>query len=190
MKRKHTFRFEFGPGGPHGPHGPHGPGDPPPGPHEWRIMFEGMFGQPIEKHWMFGGRRFKPWQDGEIIFNPFVSMVLSKGGGLLPIYVLHLLSEGPRYGNELMSLITERTGGSWDSNPGAIYPLLNELEEQKLVTGEWEDPDKRTVRRYQITEAGREELDRLKAVMRPRLREALEVLKDMLEDMEEETEDE
>jgi hypothetical protein len=32
---------------------------------------------------------------------------------------------------------------------------------------------------------GRDELDRLKAVMRPKLREALEVLKDMLDDLEE-----
>jgi DNA-binding PadR family transcriptional regulator len=93
------------------------------------------------------------------------------------------LGEEPRYGNELMSLINDRTGGGWGMNPGAIYPLLNELEDQGLVAGEWEDPDRRTVRRYTITAAGREELDRLKAVMRPRLREALEVLKDMLDDL-------
>ncbi|MBN1200729.1 MAG: helix-turn-helix transcriptional regulator [Anaerolineae bacterium] len=163
----------------------------PPGadPREWREMFEQFLGQPPEKHWMFGGRRFRPWQIGEAFFNPFVSMALSKGGGLLPLYVLHLLSEQPRYGNELMSLITERTSGAWGTNPGAIYPLLNDLEEQALITGEWEDPDRRTVRRYTITDAGEEELDRLRAVMRPKLREALEVLKDMLDDLEDETDE-
>jgi DNA-binding PadR family transcriptional regulator len=159
----------------------HGP--PPADPHAWRKLLEQVLGQPPENHWMFGGRRFRPWLVGEPFFNPFVAMVLSKGGGLLPLYVLYLLGEEPRYGNELMSLINDRTGGGWGMNPGAIYPLLNELEDQGLVAGEWEDPDRRTVRRYTITAAGREELDRLKAVMRPRLREALEVLKDMLDDL-------
>ena len=161
----------------------HGPpvGDP----HAWRVVFEQFLGQPPETHWMFGGRRFRPWQVGEWGFNPFVAMALSKGGGLLPLYVLHLLDQGPRYGNELMTLIEERTAGGWGTNPGAIYPLLNDLEDQGFVTGEWEDPERRTVRRYTLTEAGREELARLRAVMQPKLREALEVLKDMLEDLEE-----
>jgi DNA-binding PadR family transcriptional regulator len=169
-----------GPGG--GNFWTHGP--PVHDPAVWRKLFEQFLGQPPENHWMFGGRRFQPWQVGEWFFNPFVAMALSKGGGLLPLYVLHLLDEQPRYGNELMSLINERTEGGWGTNPGAIYPLLTELEQQGFISGEWEDPDKRTVRRYRITDGGREELDRLKAVMRPKLREALEVLRDMLDDLE------
>jgi PadR family transcriptional regulator PadR len=162
-------------------------GAPRPDPDAWRDLFERFLGQPPEDHWMFGGRRFRPWQMGVAFFNPFVSTMLSKGGGLLPLYVLHLLDQQARYGNELMNLIEARTAGGWVTNPGAIYPLLDDLEEQGLVAGEWEDPDKRTVRRYSLTEAGREQLDQLKAVMRPKLREALEVLKDMLEDLEDET---
>jgi len=172
----------------HRRHGPpwhdfwqHGP--PGPDAHAWREMFEQFLGQPPEHHWMFGGRRFRPWQMGEAFFNPFVAMALSKGGGLLPLYVLHLLDEDARYGNELMTLIEERTGGRWVTNPGAIYPLLNDLEDEGLITGAWEDPARRTVRRYTITETGQVELDRLKAVMRPKLREALEVLKDLLDDI-------
>ncbi len=178
MKRHHRGR-----------HGPpwhdfwqHGP--PIPDPPAWRAMFEQFLGEPPENHWMFGGRRFRPWQMGEAFFNPFVAMALSKGGGLLPLYVLHLLDQEPRYGNELMTVIEERTGGGWGTNPGAIYPLLNDLEDENLITGEWEDPDRRTVRRYTITDVGEAELGRLKAVMRPKLREALEVLKDLLDDLE------
>ncbi len=52
------------------------------------------------------------------------------------------------------------------------------------MVSEWEDPVKRTTRRYTITEAGHDELGRLKALMRPKLREAIEVLKDMLDDLE------
>lgn len=186
MKKKHhrrRHRHHHGHGGPHWrdfwQHGPPGPD-----PHAWRATFEEFFGQPLEEHWMFGGRRFRPWQVGEAIFNPFVAMALSKGGGLLPLYVLHLLADEPRYGNEIMTLIEERTGGAWGTNPGAIYPLLNDLEDQGLITGEWGDPARRTVRRYDLTDDGRAELNRLKAVMRPKLREALDVLRDMLDELE------
>ncbi|MCL4876770.1 MAG: PadR family transcriptional regulator [Anaerolineae bacterium] len=160
----------------------HGP--PRRDPAAWRAMFEQFLGQPPEHHWMFSGRRFRPWQMGEPMFNPFVAMALSKGGGLLPLYVLHLLDQQSRYGNEIMTLLEKRTGGGWGMNPGAIYPLLTELEEQGFVIGEWEDPERRTVRRYTITDVGREELERLKAVMRPKLQEAIDVLKEMLTDLE------
>ncbi len=110
-------------------------------------------------------------------------MALSKGGGLLPLVVLHLIADEPQYGNAIMAEIEERTGGAWGTNPGAIYPLLTDLEEQGLVTGEWDDPDRRTVRRYAITDRGLDELERLKAVMQPKLKEAITVLKDILDDL-------
>ncbi|MCZ7542043.1 MAG: PadR family transcriptional regulator [Anaerolineae bacterium] len=149
----------------------------------WRDFFREFLGTPLPSHWVFGGRRFKPWHMGEMAFNPFVATMLSKGGGLLPLYVLHLLSREERYGNELMQEIAERTHHRWAANPGAIYPLLTVLEESGFIEGEWEDPDKRTVRRYRITPAGAEELARIKAVMRPRLKEAIEVMRDMVEDL-------
>ena len=95
------------------------------------------------------------------MFNPFVAIVMSKGGGLLSLYVLHLLAEKPRYGNDIMREIEERTRGRWGANPGAIYPMLTLMEERGLVEGAWEDPQKRTRRIYSLTIAGREELERL-----------------------------
>jgi DNA-binding PadR family transcriptional regulator len=136
-----------------------------------------------EEHWAFGGRRFKPWHQGIASFNPFVASLLSKGGGLLPLYVLHLLSQQPRYGNEIMDLLAERTGGQWVANPGAIYPLMSMLEERGLVKGEWEDPEKRTVRIYSLTGDGQQELDRLKAIVRPKLGEAVRVLQKLARDL-------
>jgi len=112
-----------------------------------------------------------------------VASLLSKGGGLLPLYVLHLLSEKPRYGNELMDLIAERTKGQWVANPGAIYPLMTMLERQGLVSGEWEDPRKRTVRVYQLTETGKQEMERLKAIVHPKLEEAISVLQTLARDL-------
>ncbi len=150
--------------------------------HTWREFFHNFTGHWPEKHWAFGGRRFRPWHQGVETFNPFVANLFSQGGGLLPLVVLHLLSEQPRYGNEIMTLITERTAGQWAANPGAIYPLMTELENRGLIEGQWEDPRKRTVRIYSLTEFGEQELNRVKAIVRPKLNEAIEVLKEIATD--------
>ena len=107
---------------------------------------------------------------------------MSKGGGLLSLYVLHLLAEQPRYGNDIMRQIEVRTRGRWNANPGAIYPLLDSMEEQGLVAGVWEDPKKRTRRVYSLTPVGREELFRISQVIRPKLHEAIEVLSGLFEE--------
>jgi DNA-binding PadR family transcriptional regulator len=154
----------------------------------WRKHFADFLGVEPEDHWLFSGRRFKSWASGEWgppgLFNPFVAMVLSKGGGLLSLYVLHLLAERPRYGNDIMNEIEERTHGRWGANPGAVYPMLNDMEEAGFVEGEWEDPEKRTRRIYRITPKGQLELDRLKEVMRPKLEEAIGILRDLFQDLE------
>lgn len=149
----------------------------------WRKFFHEFMGTWPEQHWAFGGRRFSPWHQGLDAFNPFVASLLSKGGGLLPLYVMHLLSEEPRYGNEIMDLIAERTGGQWVANPGAIYPLMNILEQQGFIEGEWPDPRKRTVRIYHLTKDGQQEMERLNAIVRPKLEEAIEVLQGITRDL-------
>lgn len=153
----------------------------------WEAHFTDFLGMPPRKHWLFGGRRFKPWSSMRwgppALFNPFVAELLSKGGGLLPLFVLHLLAEKARYGNDIMRAIEERTHGRWASNPGAIYPLLNAMEDSGLVVGDWEEPEKRTRRIYRLTPAGQEEYARLKEVMRPKLEEAINVLEDLYDDL-------
>lgn len=157
---------------------------PPPGMAKaWRKFFHEFMGTWPEQHWAFGGRRFSPWHQGLDAFNPFVASLLSKGGGLLPLYVMHLLSEEPRYGNEIMDLIAERTGGQWVANPGAIYPLMNILEQQGFIEGEWPDPRKRTVRIYHLTKDGQQEMERLNAIVRPKLEEAIGVLQGITRDL-------
>jgi DNA-binding PadR family transcriptional regulator len=149
----------------------------------WREFFHQFMGSWPEDHWAFGGRRFNPWHQGKDEFNPFVASMLSKGGGLLPLYVMHILAERPHYGNEIMERITQRTGGQWVSNPGAIYPLMGMLEQQGLVVGDWEDPRKRTIRIYRLTERGEQEMARLIAIVRPKLEEAIEVLEEIARDL-------
>jgi DNA-binding PadR family transcriptional regulator len=132
-----------------------------------------------EDHWLFGGRRFRPWHEGRANFNPFVANLMSMGGGLLPVLVLQLIAEEPRYGNELMKLIRRRTGDQWIANPGAIYPLLTQLEAEGHISGEWEDPVKRRTRVYKITPDGEKELSRLTDIIRPKLSEAVRVLQEL-----------
>ena len=155
--------------------------------HAWMQHFEAFMGVDPEKHWLFRGRRFKPWFSRRWrspgLFNPFVAVIMSRGGGLLSLYVLHLLSQKPRYGNDIMREIETRTRKRWGSNPGAIYPLLTELEKSGMVKGTWEDPDKRTRRIYNITPDGKDELVRIKEVMRPKLDEAISVLRELSDDL-------
>jgi DNA-binding PadR family transcriptional regulator len=140
-------------------------------------------GHAPQAHWFFGGRRFMGWWagHGSRYANPLVALILSKGGGLLPLYVLHLVAQGPHYGNDIMRELEQRSRGTWASNPGAIYPLLRFLERAGLLQGEWEDPTKRTRRMYSLTGTGREEYARVKELMEPGLREALQVMQGLYE---------
>ncbi len=89
--------------------------------------------------------------------------------GLLPLLVLHLLSDGPSYGNQLMERIGELTGGLVGVNPNTMYPLLRALEERGLIAGEWEHPERRSRRFYRLTAAGERERAGLAAEIGPRL---------------------
>jgi PadR family transcriptional regulator PadR len=149
----------------------------------WREFFHKNFGNWPEEHWLFGGRRFSPWHQGLESFNPFVATLLSKGGGLLPLYVLHLVAQKPRYGNEIMDRLAERTNGQSVANPGAIYPLLGLLEQEEFISGRWDDPVKRTIRIYTITPAGEAEVSRIRAILTPKIEETLQVLQAFVADL-------
>jgi DNA-binding PadR family transcriptional regulator len=89
--------------------------------------------------------------------------------GLLPLLVLHLLGDGPSYGNQLMERVAELTGGLLTVNPNTMYPLLRQLEGDGLVAGEWEHPQRRSRRFYRLTDDGAGERARLAAELGPRL---------------------
>ena len=87
---------------------------------------------------------------------------------VLPLLVLHFVSHGgPSYGNQLMERISKLTAGVLSVNPNTMYPLLRQLEERGLIEGQWEHPERRSRRYYALTEAGREEYDRLVHDARP-----------------------
>jgi DNA-binding PadR family transcriptional regulator len=86
---------------------------------------------------------------------------------VLPLLVLHYISEGPSYGNQLMERISDVTAGVLSVNPNTMYPLLRQLEGRGLIEGQWEHPERRSRRYYSITDEGREEYERLHREVRP-----------------------
>lgn len=70
----------------------------------------------------------------------------------LDLFVLALLNDGPKHGYELMRELKVRTGTRIGA--GTLYPLLYELEERQLVSGEWLSPTRRSRRVYKITDKG------------------------------------
>lgn len=65
------------------------------------------------------------------------------------------LLDGAAHGYELMQLLEQRSGGRWRPSPGSVYPQLQQLEDEGLVTGSTADGRKV----YELTDAGREEAD-------------------------------
>ena len=97
--------------------------------------------------------------------------------GLLPIYVLYLLSLSPTNGNEISHSISIKTNGKWTPSTGGIYPLLKRMEEDDLIIGEWDNPNKRFQKIYKITEKGLHELENKKVILKSKIEDSLEVFK-------------
>ena len=67
-----------------------------------------------------------------------------------------MLESGPKHGYELMKELETKSGGIYKASAGAIYPALQQLEDEGLVTSD-QAAGKRT---YSLTDAGKQELQR------------------------------
>ncbi len=84
--------------------------------------------------------------------------------GALRLVVLGLIAEEPRHGYDIIKALEAKFQGAYSPSPGAIYPMLQMLEEADLVVSEAQGNKKL----YSITDQGRAflaenqgELDRL-----------------------------
>jgi DNA-binding PadR family transcriptional regulator len=50
--------------------------------------------------------------------------------------LLALLAERPMHGYEMIQELDERTGGIWKPSPGSVYPTLQMLEDEGLITSD------------------------------------------------------
>ena len=125
-----------------------------------------MFGHAVHCHGGFGGGPRGGWQRGPWGgFGPWGPPFGARGGGPrvrrgnVRAAILALLAERRMHGYEMIQELEARTNGLWRPSAGSIYPTLQLLEDEGLVSGkEWEGK-----RRFTITDAGRakaEELER------------------------------
>ena len=82
--------------------------------------------------------------------------------GFIRFHVLEALAEKPMSGSEIMDEIEKRTNGRWKPSPGSIYPLLAWLQENKYLK---ELPtDQSGLKRYELTESGKNVLEEQKKI--------------------------
>ena len=96
------------------------------------------------------------------------------------LYILHLLREKSYYGNEIIDEIKSRMDNRWEPSPGMVYPLLRKLESEGYIVGWWDEPDKRSIRRYRITDSGLDHYDVLVLQNRPAFEESLTIVQNVL----------
>jgi DNA-binding PadR family transcriptional regulator len=77
------------------------------------------------------------------------------GRGDVRAAIIALLAEDPMHGYQIITELTERSGGVWHPSPGSVYPTLQVMEDQGLVTA-----DKSEGRRvFSLTDEGRTAAD-------------------------------
>ncbi|MFS8199990.1 PadR family transcriptional regulator [Streptomyces sp. CWNU-52B] len=64
--------------------------------------------------------------------------------------ILALLKDRPMHGYEMIQEIAERSGGAWKPSPGSVYPTLQLLEDEGLISNATEGGKKL----FSLTEAG------------------------------------
>lgn len=90
---------------------------------------------PFGRHHHRGGRGGRFFEQGE-----------------LRLVILHLVSEQPRHGYELIKAVEELLGGAYSPSPGVVYPTLTMLEEMGQITPAEAAAGKKP---YAITDEGR-----------------------------------
>jgi DNA-binding PadR family transcriptional regulator len=69
--------------------------------------------------------------------------------------ILTLLKDRPMHGYEMIQEIAERSGGAWKPSPGSVYPTLQLLEDEGLISSTSEGGKKL----FELTDQGRAEAD-------------------------------
>lgn len=74
---------------------------------------------------------------------------MRRGG--MQVAILALLAEQPMHGYQIIQELATRSGGAWTPGAGSVYPALEQMEQQGLITGDQQDAK----RVYSITDEGR-----------------------------------
>jgi DNA-binding PadR family transcriptional regulator len=105
----------------------------------------------LRRHWL-RAHRLGPWGGPGRFFGP----------GEVRLALLSLLSEEPKHGYELMKQLESRSGGVYRASAGTVYPTLQQLQDEGLVSSEQQDGK----RVFRLTEAGEREVEAHEAAIR------------------------
>ncbi|MGO3886969.1 MAG: PadR family transcriptional regulator [Mycetocola sp.] len=96
------------------------------------------------------------WQVMEHLRSTFDKRAGSRvGRGDVRAAVLALLSEQPMHGYQIIREIEKRSGGSWKPSAGSVYPTLQLLADEGLISAQ-ESQGRKT---YELTDAAHEEAE-------------------------------
>ncbi len=82
----------------------------------------------------FGGGRHGAFD--QVFGPPMFGRGPKRGRGDVRAAIVALLAEEPMHGYQIITELTERSGGVWRPSPGSVYPTLQALEDQGLVTAD------------------------------------------------------
>ena len=87
-------------------------------------------------------------------------MTFDKGllGGSTRLLLLSLLSEGDRYGYEIIRTLSARSEQAFAFQEGTLYPILHKMEHAGWVRAYEKTAEGRKRRYYAITEKGKKQL--------------------------------
>lgn len=74
--------------------------------------------------------------------------------GDIRIIVLGVLAKQPRHGYDIIRHLEHKSGGAWRPSPGVIYPTLQQLQDEELITSK--KVGNKLI--YSLTKKGEEEI--------------------------------
>ena len=133
------------------------------------VSFQGPgFGGHRHRHWMNHATQMTTSSDpedrrgrrgGRGGHGPFGSGGFGRGPkvgrGDVRSAIISVLGTTPMHGYQLMQELEERSNGAWRPSPGSVYPTLQALEDEELITS----PTTSGKRVFELTAAGRALLD-------------------------------
>ena len=84
--------------------------------------------------------------------------------GSTALLVLSLLSDGDKYGYEMVLELARRSNQAFELKEGTLYPLLTRLKNDGLLRYEWQESKQGPPRKYYaLTDEGQDALTQLDA---------------------------
>lgn len=80
--------------------------------------------------------------------------------GTLDLLILTILTREPMHGYGIAQRLAALSHGSFQVNPGSLFPSLYRLEQDGKLTAEWRaSENNRNAKYYKLTSAGRKQLE-------------------------------